>query len=135
MGRTRRRRTPPRRRVAAPTRDSSELARTPRRALRDAATHRRADPRPGARGESLERYVKRLEKLESLATSFPGVKTTQAIQAGREVRVFVNAHRVSDKKAMRLCHEIAKEVESQLTYPGEIKVTLIRETRVVEYAR
>ncbi len=91
--------------------------------------------RPGARGESLERYIKRLEKLESLATSFSGVKTAQAIQAGREVRVFVNAHRVSDKKAVRLCHDIAKEVESQLTYPGEIKVTLIRETRVVEYAR
>ncbi|MFN0060260.1 MAG: ribonuclease Y [Planctomycetota bacterium] len=91
--------------------------------------------RPGARGESLERYIKRLEKLESLVTTFPGVKTANAIQAGREVRVFVNAHKVNDKKAVRLCHDIAKEIESQLTYPGEIKVTLIRETRVVEYAR
>lgn len=91
--------------------------------------------RPGARGESLERYIKRLEKLESLVTSFSGVKAANAIQAGREVRVFVNAHKINDKKAVRLCHDISKEIESQLTYPGEIKVTLIRETRVVEYAR
>ncbi len=91
--------------------------------------------RPGARGESLERYIQRLEKLESLVTSFAGVKTAQAIQAGREVRVFVNAQRISDKKAIRLCHDIAKQIESELTYPGEIKVTLIRETRVTEYAR
>ena len=91
--------------------------------------------RPGARGESLERYIKRLERLESLVTTFPGVQQAQAIQAGREVRVFVNSHRVSDKKATRLAHDIAKEIESELTYPGEIKVTLIRETRVVEYAR
>ncbi len=91
--------------------------------------------RPGARGESLERYIQRLEKLESLVTSFSGVKNAQAIQAGREVRVFVNAQRVNDKKAIRLCHDIAKQIESELTYPGEIKVTLIRETRVTEYAR
>jgi ribonuclease Y len=91
--------------------------------------------RPGARGESLERYIQRLEKLESLVTSFAGVKNAQAIQAGREVRVFVNAQRVTDKKATRLCHDIAKQIESELTYPGEIKVTLIRETRVTEYAR
>jgi len=91
--------------------------------------------RPGARGESIERYIQRLEKLESLVTSFAGVKSAQAIQAGREVRVFVNAQRVSDKKAIRLCHDIAKQIEDELTYPGEIKVTLIRETRVTEYAR
>lgn len=91
--------------------------------------------RPGARGESLDRYLQRLEKLESLVNTFPGVQGTQAIQAGREVRVIVNSSRVSDKKAVRLAHDIAKEIESQLTYPGEIKVTLIRETRVVEYAR
>lgn len=91
--------------------------------------------RPGARGESLERYIQRLEKLESLVTSFAGVKNAQAIQAGREVRVFVNAQRVTDKRAIRLCHDIAKQIESELTYPGEIKVTLIRETRVTEYAR
>ncbi|MGE4618172.1 MAG: ribonuclease Y [Planctomycetota bacterium] len=91
--------------------------------------------RPGARGESLDRYVERLEKLESLVTSFSGVANAQAIQAGREVRVFVNAHKINDKKAVRLAHEVAKQIEEQLTYPGEIKVTLIRETRVVEYAR
>lgn len=91
--------------------------------------------RPGARGESLDRYVERLEKLENLVTSFSGVANAQAIQAGREVRVFVNAHKVSDKKAIRLAHEVAKQIEEQLTYPGEIKITLIRETRVVEYAR
>lgn len=91
--------------------------------------------RPGARGESLDRYLKRLEKLESLVNTFPGVQNTAAIQAGREVRVIVNASRVNDKKAVRLAHDIAQEIESQLTYPGEIKVTLIRETRVVEYAR
>ncbi|MEM7262807.1 MAG: ribonuclease Y, partial [Planctomycetota bacterium] len=73
--------------------------------------------------------------LESLVTAFSGVKAANAIQAGREVRVFVNAHKINDKKAVRLCHDISKEIESQLTYPGEIKVTLIRETRVVEYAR
>ncbi len=91
--------------------------------------------RPGARGESLDRYVERLEKLENLVSSFAGVSNAQAIQAGREVRVFVNAHKVSDKKAVRLAHEVAKQIEEQLTYPGEIKITLIRETRVVEYAR
>ncbi|MDE0958682.1 MAG: ribonuclease Y [Planctomycetota bacterium] len=91
--------------------------------------------RPGARGESLDRYVERLEKLEGLVNSFAGVSNAQAIQAGREVRVFVNAHKVNDKKAVRLAHEVAKQIEDQLTYPGEIKITLIRETRVVEYAR
>ncbi len=91
--------------------------------------------RPGARGESLERYIQRLEKIEALVTSFAGVKSAQAIQAGREVRVFVNAQRVTDKRALRLCHDIAKQIEDELTYPGEIKVTLIRETRVTEYAR
>ncbi|MBN1418367.1 MAG: ribonuclease Y [Planctomycetes bacterium] len=91
--------------------------------------------RPGARGETLERYIKRLEKLEAVATSFSGVKAANAIQAGREVRIFVNAQKVSDKKAVKLCRDIAREIEQQLTYPGEIKVTLLREMRVVEYAR
>jgi ribonuclease Y len=91
--------------------------------------------RPGARGETLERYIKRLEKLEAVALSFQGVKSANAIQAGREIRVFVNSQRISDKKAVKLCRDIAKEIEDQLTYPGEIKVTLLRETRVVEYAR
>jgi ribonuclease Y len=91
--------------------------------------------RPGARGETLERYIKRLEKLESLALSFPGVRAANAIQAGREIRVIVNAQKINDRSAMKLCRDIAKEIEEQLTYPGEIKVTLLRETRVVEYAR
>ena len=91
--------------------------------------------RPGARGETLERYIKRLEKLEAVAMTFSGVRQANAIQAGREVRVIVNAQKVTDKKAMKLCRDIAKEIEEQLTYPGEIRVTLLRETRVVEYAR
>jgi ribonuclease Y len=91
--------------------------------------------RPGARGETLERYIKRLEKLEAVVMSFAGVKSANAIQAGREIRVIVNSQKVSDKKAIKLCRDIAKEIEEQLTYPGEIKVTLLRETRVVEYAR
>jgi ribonuclease Y len=91
--------------------------------------------RPGARGETLERYIKRLEKLEALALTFAGVKSANAIQAGREIRVFVNSQKVTDKKALKLCRDIATEIEKQLTYPGEIKVTLLRETRVVEYAR
>ncbi|MEM7235741.1 MAG: ribonuclease Y, partial [Planctomycetota bacterium] len=91
--------------------------------------------RPGARGETLERYIKRLEKLESVVLGFQGIKAANAIQAGREVRVFVNSQKVSDKKAVKLCRDIAKEIEEQLTYPGEIKITLLRETRVVEYAR
>ncbi len=91
--------------------------------------------RPGARGETLERYIKRLEKLEAVALTFQGVRAANAIQAGREIRVFVNSQKISDKKAMKLCRDIAKEIEDQLTYPGEIKVTLLRETRAVEYAR
>jgi ribonucrease Y len=91
--------------------------------------------RPGARGETLERYIKRLEKLEAVALTFSGVKSANAIQAGREIRVIVNSQKITDKKAIKLCRDIAKEIEDQLTYPGEIKVTLLRETRVVEYAR
>jgi len=91
--------------------------------------------RPGARRETLEKYVQRLEKLESLAGRFEGVAQAFAIQAGREVRVVVDADKVSDETATKLCRDIAKAVEDQLTYPGEVKVTLIRERRVVEYAR
>ena len=91
--------------------------------------------RPGARGETLERYIKKLENLEAVALSFPGIQTANAIQAGREIRVFVNSQKVNDKKAIKLCRDIAKEIESTLQYPGEIKITLLRETRVVEYAR
>jgi ribonuclease Y len=85
--------------------------------------------RPGARGETLERYIKRLEKLEALATSFAGVKAANAIQAGREIRIFVNSQKISDKKALKLCRDIATEIENQLTYPGEIKSSSTRGRR------
>jgi len=91
--------------------------------------------RPGARGESLEKYIKRLERLEEVAKSFAGVESAYAIQAGREVRVIVNADKVPDTEAAKVARDIALEIEKELSYPGEIKVTLIRETRVIEYAR
>ena len=91
--------------------------------------------RPGARRESLERYVKRLQDLEDLAKGFDGVRQAYAIQAGREVRVIVDAHKIDDKISMKIARDIAKKIESEMTYPGEIKVTLIREVRSVEYAR
>jgi len=91
--------------------------------------------RPGARRESLERYVKRLQDLEALAMNFEGVRQAYAIQAGREVRVIVDAKLVDDKTGQKLARDIAKKIEDELTYPGEIKVTLLRETRAVEYAR
>jgi ribonucrease Y len=91
--------------------------------------------RPGARRESLERYVKRLQDLEDLAKGFEGVRQAYAIQAGREVRVIVDAHKVDDKVSMKIARDIAKKIETDMTYPGEIKVTLIREVRSVEYAR
>ncbi len=91
--------------------------------------------RPGARREILETYVKRLEKLEELAGEFKGVQKTYAIQAGREIRVIVDCKRVNDEQAVWLSRDIAKKVESELTYPGQIKVTVIRETRSIEYAR
>lgn len=91
--------------------------------------------RPGARKDSLEQYVQRLEELEGVASSFPGVEKVYAIQAGREVRVFVEPKAIDDFAAYKLAKEIAQKIESELKYPGEIKVTLIRETRVTEYAR
>jgi ribonuclease Y len=91
--------------------------------------------RPGARRETLEKYIKRLEELEALACGFPGVEQAYAVQAGREVRVMVDSGHVSDAEAAKTCRDIAKAIEEQLTYPGEIKVTLVRETRAVEYAR
>lgn len=91
--------------------------------------------RPGARRESLERYVERLQKLEELAMTFEGVRQAYAISAGREVRVIVDARMVDDKAGIKLARDIARKIEADLTYPGEIKVTLIRETRAVEYAR
>jgi len=91
--------------------------------------------RPGARRESLERYVKRLQELEDLAMTFEGVRQAYAIQAGREVRVIVDARAVDDKISAKIARDIAKKIETELTYPGEVKVTLIREVRSVEYAR
>ena len=91
--------------------------------------------RPGARRESLERYIKRLQDLEQLATGFDGVRQAYAIQAGREVRVIVDAKQVDDAISNKIARDIAKKIEDTMTYPGEIKVTLIREVRSVEYAR
>jgi len=91
--------------------------------------------RPGARRETLEKYVKRLEELEAVASGFPGVEHAYAIQAGREVRVIANASQTTDSDAVKVCREIAHAIEQQLNYPGEIKVTVVRETRAVEFAR
>lgn len=91
--------------------------------------------RPGARRESLDRYVKRLQELEEIAMGFEGVRQAYAIQAGREVRVIVDARRVDDRISAKIARDIAKKIENELAYPGEIKVTLIREVRSVEYAR
>lgn len=91
--------------------------------------------RPGARREILENYIKRLEKLESLAGDFKGVSKAYAIQAGRELRIVVESERISDDEAMWMARDLARKIEAELTYPGQIKVTVIRETRAVEYAR
>jgi ribonuclease Y len=91
--------------------------------------------RPGARGESMETYVKRLEDLQAIAESFEGVERSFAVQAGREVRILVRPEEIDDLTAMRLARDIVKKIEQQLTYPGQIKVTVIRETRAVEYAK
>jgi ribonuclease Y len=91
--------------------------------------------RPGARRETLDNYIKRLENLENIAESFSGVDKAYAIQAGRELRILVNNEQVSDDQAKDLCKSIAKKIENDLRYPGRIKVTIIRETRIVEYAR
>jgi ribonuclease Y len=91
--------------------------------------------RPGARGESLEQYVRRLRDLEQIATRHEGVDKVYAMQAGREIRVMVAPTSIDDDRAALLSHEIAREIEQQLEYPGQIKVTVIRESRSVEYAR
>lgn len=91
--------------------------------------------RPGARRETIDNYIKRLQNLEAIASRFDGVEKVYAIQAGRELRVLINNEKLSDIEAKALGREIAKTIENELQYPGKIKVTLIRETRVVEYAR
>jgi ribonuclease Y len=91
--------------------------------------------RPGARREVVESYIKRLKDLESLALSYPGVMKTYAIQAGRELRVIVGSEKVSDKEADSLSYEIARRIQDEMTYPGQIKITVIRETRAVSFAK
>lgn len=91
--------------------------------------------RPGARRESYENYIKRLEKLEEITASYPGVETSYAIQAGREVRVMVKPEQVSEDDMVILARELAKRIESELEYPGQIKVHVLRETKVIEYAK
>ncbi len=91
--------------------------------------------RPGARRDTVENYLKRLADLENIANSFGGVEKSYAIQAGREIRIFVRPENVSDLEAQQLARDIAKKIEAELKYPGEIKVTVIRENRVIEYAR
>jgi len=91
--------------------------------------------RPGARKEVLEAYLKRIESLEKIATSFKGVERAYAVQAGREIRIMVHPNKISDEEAVALCREIANKVEKELSYPGQIKVTVIRELRAIEYAK
>ena len=91
--------------------------------------------RPGARRENVENYIRRLEKLEELTNSFPGVDKSYAIQAGREVRIMVKPEEVSEDNMILLAHDLARKIESELEYPGQIKVNMIRETKVIEYAK
>ncbi len=91
--------------------------------------------RPGARREVVESYIKRLKQMEDIALSYPGVAKTYAIQAGRELRVIVGADKLSDQESENLSHEIAKKIQDEMTYPGQVKITVIRETRAVSYAK
>ena len=91
--------------------------------------------RPGARRETLEAYIKRLQDLENIADSFDGVEKSFAIQAGREVRIIVKPDKISDDQMVLMARDVAKRVEDEMEYPGQIKVNIVRETRVVEYAK
>jgi ribonuclease Y len=91
--------------------------------------------RPGARRDTLENYLKRLRELEAVANTFHGVSKAYALQAGREIRVFVHPEQLNDSQARRIARDMAIKIEQDLRYPGEIKVTVIRENRVIEYAR
>ena len=91
--------------------------------------------RPGARREVVESYIKRLKEMEDIALSYPGVVKTYAIQAGRELRVIVGADKLSDQESEGLSHDIAKKIQDEMTYPGQVKITVIRETRAVSYAK
>ena len=91
--------------------------------------------RPGARRENVENYIRRLEKLEELTGSYPGVEKAYAIQAGREVRIMVKPEEVNEDSMVLLARDIAKKIEAELEYPGQIKVNVIRETKAIEYAK
>ena len=91
--------------------------------------------RPGARREIVEAYIKRLKDLENLAANYPGVVKAYAIQAGRELRVIVGADKLSDQETEVLSFDIAKKIQDEMTYPGQVKITVIRETRAVSYAK
>jgi ribonuclease Y len=91
--------------------------------------------RPGARREVVEAYTKRLQDLENIALTYPGVVKTFAIQAGRELRVIVGAEKVTDEQATQISFDLSKKIQNEMTYPGQIKITVIRETRSVNFAR
>ena len=91
--------------------------------------------RPGARRESLEQYIKRVKALEDIANTYKGVNQSYALQAGREVRIFVKPEDIDDLESIRLARDIARQIEENMQYPGQIKVTVIRETRAVDYAK
>ena len=91
--------------------------------------------RPGARRRTLADYIRRVEKLEEIASSFNGVSESYAIQAGRELRVIVGSEKVSDKDAESLSYDIARKIQDEMTYPGQVKITVIRETRAISYAK
>ncbi|MCL2099448.1 MAG: HD domain-containing protein, partial [Oscillospiraceae bacterium] len=91
--------------------------------------------RPGARRENLENYIKRLEKLEEIANSFAGIEKSYAIQAGREVRLIVNPEEVNDGNMLFLARDVVKKIEDELEYPGQIKIHLVRESRIIDYAK
>ena len=91
--------------------------------------------RPGARRENLENYIKRLEKLEEVASSFEGVERSFAIQAGREIRIIVKPEIIKDDNMVLLARDICKKIEEEVEYPGQIKVNIIRESRAIEYAK
>ena len=91
--------------------------------------------RPGARRETMDNYVKRLENLEQLAEGFSGVEKAYAIQAGRELRVVINNEKISDAEATVLAHDIAKQIEDEMEYPGQVRVVVIRESRAVDVAK